>query len=283
MATVKTRPVSPFWGIALGVAMATLSVLGCWALVSWAERQNEKAANQRITRDSPTESDAPVLLPVQAKPFEPIVLTSSSPSNSTPHRVVTAVPLAARPVRPPEVSPYTSASVLTTLPEQKRASGKRHFDPDKECPGDARIIDPDQIRWIQGQLTEARERASAYCIDLRVANQLARQAAAFTYQKTPGWPRPDTVETCGYGDCAGKSLWLATRLLEAGYTDVGIRLGVGPNYVVGEPGHAWVVLYLNGREFVFEPTNRSEIFKSQTDAPTRDHMITATVLPEDLM
>jgi len=149
--------------------------------------------------------------------------------------------------------------------------------------GDARVLCLPEVSWLQEQLsrwaTGTRGPRRAPPATLEAAHAAARRASAFTYQVSPEcWNDPATIEARGWGDCADKSLWLARELLQAGYTMVGIRLGVPEGYDPGEPGHAWVVLYHHGHEWIYDPV-ASPRLTSQDAGPNKRFRITATVFP----
>lgn len=158
------------------------------------------------------------------------------------------------------------------------------FDPStRGVLGDARVLCLPELTWLQEQLGRwaaevrgPRRRAPA---TLDAAHAAARRASAFDYLVSPEcWNDPTALEARGWGDCADKSLWLARELLRAGYPMVGIRLGVPEGYEPGEPGHAWVVLYHHGGEWIYDPAASPRLM-SQDAAPTRRFRITATVFP----
>lgn len=147
---------------------------------------------------------------------------------------------------------------------------------------DARRWGPEAMVSIKAVLTEAkRATQEPEPADMVLADQLADQAAQFKYAMQPeAWPLPAVTARRGYGNCAAKSLWLATQLIRRGYT-AGIRIGVPWDYQVGEVGHAWVVVKSTtvGYEYVYEPT-RDGIHVTQETAPTKAFQITATVYPD---
>ena len=158
------------------------------------------------------------------------------------------------------------------------------FDPGtRGVSGDARVLCLPEIHWLQDQLSrwaaEGSARRRERPLSLSAAHAAARRASAFEYQvSTECWNDPAVVETRGWGDCADKSLWLARELLRAGYPMVGIRLGVPEGYEPGQPGHAWVVLYHHGSEWIYDPA-ASPRLSSQDAGPTKRFRITATVFP----
>jgi hypothetical protein len=145
--------------------------------------------------------------------------------------------------------------------------------------GDARIVNPQEVAYVKQLLAAAAIRGQArYPPDLARARELAKRAFNFGYLGTDdGWVLPEEVYARGYGNCRTKSLWLAIRLLEAGYTEVGIKLGCPPNYRPGEPGHAWPVIFWKGHEYVFEPTGSGDIYTPDA-APTHDYGVTVLIL-----
>ncbi len=179
----------------------------------------------------------------------------------------------------PQVAPKRS----TTTPGPN-SQPKYAFDPaTRGVLGDARVLCLPEISWLQERLTRwsvPNDRpAPTPPATLEAAHAAARRASAFDYQVSPEcWNEPGMIETRGWGDCADKSLWLARELLHAGYTMVGIRLGVSEDYEPGQPGHAWVVLYHNGSEWIYDPA-ASPRLTSQDAGPTKRFRITATVFP----
>lgn len=158
------------------------------------------------------------------------------------------------------------------------------FDPrTRGVAGDARVLCLPEVTWLQEQLSgwaaEARAAHRPAPATLEAAHAAARRASALEYRVSPEcWNDPAVVETRSWGDCADKSLWLARELLRAGYTPVGIRLGVPEGYEPGQPGHAWVVLYHHGGEWIYDPAAGPRL-TSQDAGPTKRFRVTATVFP----
>lgn len=167
-----------------------------------------------------------------------------------------------------------AALPATTLP----------FDPStRGVAGDARVLCLPEVHWLQDQLSRWATEGSAgrreRPLSLSAAHAAARRASAFDYVVSREcWNDPGVVEARGWGDCADKSLWLARELLHAGYPMVGIRLGVPEDYAPGQPGHAWVVLYHHGGEWIYDPA-ASPRLTTQDAGPTKRFRITATVFP----
>lgn len=177
----------------------------------------------------------------------------------------------------PLTDPLASQTLAAVLPAPA-------FDPTtRGAPGDARVLCLPEISWLQQQLSqwarESRDPQRRAPPNLQAAHEAARRASTFDYQVSPEcWNDPATLESRGWGDCADKSLWLARELLRAGYTMVGIRLGVPEGYRPGQPGHAWVVLYHHGSEWIYDPAGTARL-TSQDVGPTKRFRITATVFP----
>jgi hypothetical protein len=158
------------------------------------------------------------------------------------------------------------------------------FDPStRGVLGDARVLCLPELTWLQEQLgrwaAEHRAPRRDAPATLDAAHAAARRASAYDYRVSPEcWNDPATLESRGWGDCADKSLWLARELLRAGYPMVGIRLGVPEDYEPGQPGHAWVVFYHHGGEWIYDPAASPRLM-SQDVSPTRRFRITATVFP----
>ena len=180
------------------------------------------------------------------------------------------------PTRRGEAKTPTVARVTPVAPASQPTAGlnTRHV-----TRGDARIVNPQEVAFVKQLLAAAAIRGQArHPRDLARAHELASRAYVFGYLGTDdGWALPEEMSARGYGNCRTKTLWLAVRLLEAGYTEVGINLGCPPNYRPGEPGHAWPVIFWQGRKYVFEPTASGEIYTPDA-APTHDHSVTVLIL-----
>ncbi len=138
--------------------------------------------------------------------------------------------------------------------------------------GNARLIDPDELHWLQDRLNEVH-RGVADPADLTPALALIKEVGSMTYHtEFEGWIDPAIIDQRRYGDCAAKSYWLAVHLLQAGYRNVALVKGVQPGYQPGMPGHAWVELWFHGDHFVFEPANSVAIYIPET-APTKNYEV----------
>ncbi len=217
-------------------------------------------------------------------------LEPGEPSVEDPSRSLAAMPPTPRPA-PTPADPIAEAAfaaieqLADPSPTQSSENGPAPaFDPStRGAPGDARVLCLPEISWLQQQLSQwARESGHPgrpAPASLRPAHEAARRASAFDYQVSPEcWNDPATFEARGWGDCADKSLWLARELLRAGYPMVGIRLGVPEGYQPGQPGHAWVVLYHHGSEWIYDPAGTPRL-ASQDAGPAKRFRITATVFP----
>lgn len=141
---------------------------------------------------------------------------------------------------------------------------------------DYRLIDFDEVRWLQERLDQTHA-APVEPGTLTVAMALSKELSGMRYAtRNEGWVDPSVTDQRRWGDCAAKSYWLATRLIEAGYTGVGIVQGVPRNYVAGQSGHAWVEIQFHGNRFVFEPTVGPNIYIPET-APTKNYEVIVKV------
>ena len=176
----------------------------------------------------------------------------------------------------PTVAPAPVARVAPSAPASRPSAdfSTRHV-----TRGDARLVNPEEVAYVKQLLAAAAIRGQArHPPDLARAHELAGKAHSFGYVATDdGWALPEEMSARGYGNCRTKTLWLAVRLLEAGYTEVGIKLGCPPNYRPGDSGHAWPVIFWQGHEYVFEPTASGDIYTLDA-APTRNHSVTVMIL-----
>jgi hypothetical protein len=210
-----------------------------------------------------------------------------SPPDPEPPRAVAAMPMAIAPVKPPATVVVSESRSIRPWEEAAASPpvvSPAPFDPaTRGVLGDARVLCLPEVSWLQQQLSSwSRERTQhrrSPPTTLDAAHAAARRASAFTYQVSPEcWNDPATVEDRGWGDCADKSLWLARELLHAGYPMVGIRLGVPEDYTPGQPGHAWVVLYHHGGEWIYDPAVGPRL-TSQDAGLAKRFRVTATIFP----
>lgn len=171
------------------------------------------------------------------------------------------------------------AGSVGVMPTSPGGGGSGGLNTRHEVPGDARVINPAELAYLKRLLAAAAIRGQArHPTNLEPAEELAYGAYRIRYVPgNDGWVLPEEFFARGYGDCQAKTLWLAVRLLEAGYREVGIRLGCRPGYIPGEPGHVWPVLNFQGQEYVFEPTASGRPY-APYEAPTRNFTVTAEVL-----
>jgi len=73
------------------------------------------------------------------------------------------------------------------------------------------------------------------------------------------WQLPDETERKGGGDCEDKAIWLYSRLLKDGFED--IRLVIGKVREDSLRFHSWVAWYPQGKVYVLDPTNDSEMWE----------------------
>lgn len=72
------------------------------------------------------------------------------------------------------------------------------------------------------------------------------------FNKKDYWQNPDEIEISKAGDCEDKSLWLYSKLIEEGFTD--IRLVIGKHAVDNKNTHVWVEWYNDGEIFILDGT-----------------------------
>jgi predicted transglutaminase-like cysteine proteinase len=66
------------------------------------------------------------------------------------------------------------------------------------------------------------------------------------------WQNPDEIEISKAGDCEDKSLWLYSKLIEEGFTD--IRLVIGKYKADNTNAHVWVEWYNESDIFILDGT-----------------------------
>ncbi|GEM_PF-3212598 len=92
-----------------------------------------------------------------------------------------------------------------------------------------------------------------FASDMRIVTEFLGQAQKFTYCKTEYWGRPEDLEKAQKGDCADKSFWLASKLIQTGMQGVRVVCGKRPEEAVG---HAWVEVPVNGESYILETTTQ---------------------------
>ncbi len=116
-------------------------------------------------------------------------------------------------------------------------------------------LSPD-TRDFHGQVTDATPWDRKY---ERVQKYL-EDAGKFTYQREgPGdyWRMPHETEAASGGDCEDQAIWLYAKLLDDGFTDVRLVVGMLFNRDKTPRGwHAWVQWYSVKGVYVLDPTAR---------------------------
>ncbi len=95
--------------------------------------------------------------------------------------------------------------------------------------------------------------AQRFSSDFAAVEKLLRQAQSFTYRVTDQWGTPEDLERYKFGDCMDKSVWLTSKLREAGFSDVKTVLGLPPG---ADTGHAWVEMRIGGEPYILETTTQ---------------------------
>ena len=126
-----------------------------------------------------------------------------------------------------------------------------------ELGGDARKIPAQMVTWLKAQLREVKVTRTHSGDELAVLSAVARKVGSMPYQITPGWKTPEETVAAKEGDCTDRSLLLATLLLKLGFKDVAVVTGVPYDYTVGDAGHAWVKVRVDGETWHVESTNGS--------------------------
>jgi len=73
------------------------------------------------------------------------------------------------------------------------------------------------------------------------------------------WQLPEETEKKGRGDCEDKAIWLYSKLIKEGFTDV--RLVIGKYRESSPYFHAWVVWYQEDKIFILDPTKNRSIWE----------------------
>ena len=88
-----------------------------------------------------------------------------------------------------------------------------------------------------------------------------KKAQNFTYRSDQElfyikdyWQNPDEIEINQAGDCEDKSLWLYSKLIKEGFSD--IRLVIGKFNVNDVVNHMWVAWYTNDGVFILDATSK---------------------------
>ena len=130
-----------------------------------------------------------------------------------------------------EVAPVKTGQLARQASNSTRDGASRgvsNFDPSTNIRGDARQIDPVQVQWLKDKLNSVTK-GSEEPATLQPAIELIEEIGNYPYfTKYEGFIDPSITEKRHYGDCAAKSLWLATKLIERGYSarisQIGMRI-----------------------------------------------------------
>lgn len=74
------------------------------------------------------------------------------------------------------------------------------------------------------------------------------------------WQNPDELEENQAGDCEDKALWLYSKLIEEGYSN--IRLVIGKLRVKDRINHMWVAWHVEGEVLILATTLKTGPLKS---------------------
>ena len=77
------------------------------------------------------------------------------------------------------------------------------------------------------------------------------------FQESDFWQHPRTFEHLRRGDCEDFALWAWRKLVELGH-DVDLVVGRTLPWEPGQGRHAWLVLRLEGTEYLYEPGRRGD-------------------------
>lgn len=157
------------------------------------------------------------------------------------------------------LSSSAMSSVLESSSVETVASGKGGWRPDSaEVAGDARRINPEEVRWLQERLDALESGVTSLSVSetYETVRRIARRVGGIPYSaQSHGWGLPEETLRRNEGDCADKSLLLAELLVKAGVEEVALCIGVSEDYLPGEPGHAWVQAMIGKRLWRIESTN----------------------------
>ncbi|MEO7701894.1 MAG: hypothetical protein ABIZ04_21925 [Opitutus sp.] len=184
------------------------------------------------------------------------------PPTATTPKPRSVPPASATVAQPPVTVPEPPKPPPTPAPKKTYGTSARPkgWAPDlEETNGDARIVFPEEVEWLQQQLAKVQPTQKVAAeFQLAKVGQLTKQVGSIPYAiEVHGWGLPEQTRARNVGDCQDKSLLLATELIAAGVREVAICRGVGPSYKPGEPGHAWVQATVGGVLWRLESTNGS--------------------------
>ncbi len=94
---------------------------------------------------------------------------------------------------------------------------------------------------------------------LEKAQKFKYKADLELFQILDYWQNPDEIEKNQAGDCEDKSLWLYSKLIGEGYSD--IRLVIGKLRVDDKINHMWVIWQIEGETFILDSTTKLDPIK----------------------
>jgi len=106
--------------------------------------------------------------------------------------------------------------------------------------------------------------ANRYATDMSLVIKYLKESQSFTYKITDGWGMPEELEKFKIGDCADKSNWLFDKLLKSSFDNL-FFVCAAPSKL-GDSGHAWVEVRVNGEDYILETTSKEEPINKKTNS-----------------
>jgi predicted transglutaminase-like cysteine proteinase len=73
------------------------------------------------------------------------------------------------------------------------------------------------------------------------------------------WQLPEETEALGAGDCEDLAIWLYSKLLSEGLSNIRFTVGLAGSEE-NQSMHAWVTWYERGEIYILDPSRRGGIF-----------------------